>query len=130
VRRADLLSHEPKGIIDGEWGSGDERVRIGDPSGKATGVRQGQKSGAHHTKSRRHQGVRQRPEYRWPCRSLLGDGAEVGMTGDDPHFKTTYVHEELVERFLVSPAERALKVSTCTRIPPQCTIVGFKSIWE
>jgi integrase/recombinase XerD len=29
------------------------------------------------------------------------------MTGDYPHFKAMYAHEELVEYFLVSPAERA-----------------------
>ena len=34
------------------------------------------------------------------------------MQGDYPHFKTTYLHEELVEHFLLNPAERAL-VDTC-----------------
>ena len=34
------------------------------------------------------------------------------MQGDYPCFKTTYTHEELVEHFLLSPAERAV-VETC-----------------
>ena len=34
------------------------------------------------------------------------------MKGDYPRFKATYAHEELVEHFLLSPAEQAL-VSTC-----------------
>ena len=34
------------------------------------------------------------------------------MQGDYPHFKTTYVQEELVEHFLLNPTERAL-VDTC-----------------
>jgi hypothetical protein len=34
------------------------------------------------------------------------------MTGDYPRFKATYTHEELVEHFLLSPAERAV-VDTC-----------------
>jgi TnpA family transposase len=34
------------------------------------------------------------------------------MTGDYPSFSATYTHEELVEHFLLSPAERAL-VETC-----------------
>ena len=34
------------------------------------------------------------------------------MKGEYPHFKTTYVHDELVEHFLLSPAERTL-VETC-----------------
>ena len=34
------------------------------------------------------------------------------MTGDYPSFRATYAHEELVEHFLLSPAERAL-VDTC-----------------
>lgn len=34
------------------------------------------------------------------------------MQGDYPRFKVTYTHEELVEHFLLSPAERAL-VDTC-----------------
>ena len=34
------------------------------------------------------------------------------MKGDYPRFKATYTHEELVEHFLLSPAERAL-VDTC-----------------
>jgi hypothetical protein len=34
------------------------------------------------------------------------------MQGDYPHFKTTYVQEELVEYFLLNPTEHAL-VDTC-----------------
>ena len=34
------------------------------------------------------------------------------MQGDYPRFKTTYTHEELVEHFLLSPADRAL-IDTC-----------------
>jgi hypothetical protein len=34
------------------------------------------------------------------------------MQGDYPHFKTTYVQDELVEYFLLNPTERAL-VDTC-----------------
>jgi len=34
------------------------------------------------------------------------------MQGDYPRFKVTYTHEELIEHFLLSPAERAL-VDTC-----------------
>ena len=34
------------------------------------------------------------------------------MKGDYPRFKATYAHEELVEHFLLNPAERAL-VDTC-----------------
>jgi TnpA family transposase len=34
------------------------------------------------------------------------------MTGDYPHFRATYTHEELVEHFLLSPTERTL-VETC-----------------
>jgi TnpA family transposase len=34
------------------------------------------------------------------------------MRGDYPYFKATYAHEELVEHFLLSPAERAL-LDTC-----------------
>ena len=34
------------------------------------------------------------------------------MKGDYPCFKATYVHEELVEYFLLSPADRAV-VETC-----------------
>ena len=34
------------------------------------------------------------------------------MTGDYPHFQATYTHEELIEHFLLSPAEHAL-VNTC-----------------
>jgi hypothetical protein len=34
------------------------------------------------------------------------------MRGDYPRFKTTYTHEELVEYFLLSPADRAL-IDTC-----------------
>jgi Domain of unknown function (DUF4158) len=34
------------------------------------------------------------------------------MQGDYPRFKVTYTHEELVEHFLLNPAERAL-VDTC-----------------
>ena len=34
------------------------------------------------------------------------------MQGDYPRFKATYTHEELVEHFLLNPAERAL-VDTC-----------------
>ena len=34
------------------------------------------------------------------------------MSGDYPSFRATYTHEELVEHFLLSPAERAL-VDTC-----------------
>jgi len=34
------------------------------------------------------------------------------MKGDYPRFKAAYVHEELVEHFLLSPVERAL-VETC-----------------
>ena len=34
------------------------------------------------------------------------------MTGDYPRFKASYTHEELVEHFLLSPAEHAL-VDTC-----------------
>ena len=34
------------------------------------------------------------------------------MQGDYPRFKATYTHEELVEHFLLSPAERAV-VDTC-----------------
>ena len=34
------------------------------------------------------------------------------MKGDYPCFKATYVHEELVEHFLLSPADRAV-VETC-----------------
>ncbi len=34
------------------------------------------------------------------------------MKGDYPCFKATYVHEELVEHFLLSPADRAV-VDTC-----------------
>jgi hypothetical protein len=34
------------------------------------------------------------------------------MTGDYPRFKASYTHEELVEHFLLSPAEHAL-VATC-----------------
>ena len=34
------------------------------------------------------------------------------MTGDYPRFKATYTHDELVEHFLLSPAERAL-VDSC-----------------
>jgi hypothetical protein len=34
------------------------------------------------------------------------------MKGEYPRFKTTYVHDELVEHFLLSPAERTL-VETC-----------------
>ena len=30
------------------------------------------------------------------------------MQGDYPHFKTTYMQEELVEHFLLNPMERAL----------------------
>jgi Domain of unknown function (DUF4158) len=37
---------------------------------------------------------------------------EVGMTGDYPRFKAAYTHEELIEHFLLSPAEHAL-VDTC-----------------
>src|SRR5262249_55519194 len=37
---------------------------------------------------------------------------EVGMAGDDPRFKASYTHEELVEHFLLSPAEQAL-IATC-----------------
>ena len=34
------------------------------------------------------------------------------MQGDYPRFKITYTHEELVEHFLLSPADRAL-IDTC-----------------
>ena len=34
------------------------------------------------------------------------------MTGDYPRFKAAYTHEELVEHFLLSPAEHTL-VETC-----------------
>ena len=34
------------------------------------------------------------------------------MQGDYPHFKMTYSHDELVEHFLLSPAEQAL-IATC-----------------
>lgn len=34
------------------------------------------------------------------------------MQGDYPRFKTTYTHDELVEHFLLSPAERTL-IDTC-----------------
>ena len=34
------------------------------------------------------------------------------MTGDSPRFKAAYTHEELVEHFLLSPAEHAV-VETC-----------------
>jgi hypothetical protein len=34
------------------------------------------------------------------------------MKGEYPRFKTTYIHDELVEHFLLSPAERTL-VETC-----------------
>jgi Domain of unknown function (DUF4158) len=34
------------------------------------------------------------------------------MKGDYPDFKVTYTHDELVEHFLLSPAERAV-VDTC-----------------
>ena len=34
------------------------------------------------------------------------------MKGEYPRFKTTYVHDELVEHFLLSPAEHTL-VETC-----------------
>ena len=34
------------------------------------------------------------------------------MKGDYPRFKVTYTHEELVEHFLLTPAERTL-VDTC-----------------
>ena len=37
---------------------------------------------------------------------------EVDMQGDYPRFKTTYTHEEFVEHFLLSPADRAL-IDTC-----------------
>ena len=37
---------------------------------------------------------------------------EVDMQGDYPRFKTTYTHDELVEHFLLSPAERTL-IDTC-----------------
>jgi uncharacterized protein DUF4158 len=37
---------------------------------------------------------------------------EVGMTGDYPRFKASYAHEELVQHFLLSPADRTL-VDTC-----------------
>ena len=44
VRRTALRHYEPKGIIDGQWCSGDEGVRIADASGEATGARHGQES--------------------------------------------------------------------------------------
>jgi hypothetical protein len=34
------------------------------------------------------------------------------MAGDYPRFKASYTHEELVEHFLLSPAEHAL-IATC-----------------
>jgi hypothetical protein len=34
------------------------------------------------------------------------------MQGDYPRFNTTYTHEELVEHFLLTPADRTL-VNTC-----------------
>ena len=34
------------------------------------------------------------------------------MTGDYPRFKTTYTHEDLVEHFLLSPADHAV-IDTC-----------------
>jgi hypothetical protein len=40
------------------------------------------------------------------------DYGKAAMQGDYPHFKTTYMHEELVEHFLLNPTERAL-VDTC-----------------
>jgi Domain of unknown function (DUF4158)/Tn3 transposase DDE domain len=36
----------------------------------------------------------------------------MGMPDDYPRFKATYTHEELVEHFLLSPAEHAL-IATC-----------------
>jgi hypothetical protein len=39
-------------------------------------------------------------------------GDEVGMKGDYPRFKATYTHDELVEHFLLSPADHAM-VETC-----------------
>src|SRR5687768_7178738 len=44
VRQTDLRHYEPQRIINGEWRSGDEGVRIADPSGEATGARHGQES--------------------------------------------------------------------------------------
>jgi hypothetical protein len=34
------------------------------------------------------------------------------MTGDYPRFKATYTHEDLVEHFLLSPADHAV-IDTC-----------------
>jgi len=48
--------------------------------------------------------------YFWEIR--LARRWEVDMQGDYPRFKTTYTHEELVEHFLLSPADRAL-IDTC-----------------
>jgi hypothetical protein len=36
------------------------------------------------------------------------------MTGDYPRFKATYTHKELVEHFLVNPADHAV-IDTCSR---------------
>jgi hypothetical protein len=36
----------------------------------------------------------------------------MGMKGAYPCFKATYTHDELVEHFLLTPAERAV-VDTC-----------------
>jgi hypothetical protein len=53
------------------------------------------------------------PKYRFSKFTAIGSsGEEEDVKGDYPCFKASYVHEELVEHFLLSPAEHAL-VETC-----------------
>ena len=55
------------------------------------------------------------PKYRFSQFTEMRSCEEEGeMKGDYPCFKATYVHEELVEHFLLSPADRAV-VETCHR---------------
>jgi hypothetical protein len=44
------------------------------------------------------------------------------MKGDDPRFKATYAHEELVEHFLLSPGEQVL-IDTCR-------VMGIGMAWR
>jgi Domain of unknown function (DUF4158) len=50
------------------------------------------------------------------------------MTGDYPRFKAAYTHEELIEHFLLSPAEHAL-VDTCRGdVNRHCVAVLLKAV--
>jgi hypothetical protein len=62
----------------------------------------------------RHFGLENRKYFRCARFWEIGPAncQEVGMQGDYPCFNATYIHEELVEHFLLTPADRAV-VNTC-----------------